>query len=97
MGKLEYDKDIYAAIVETGRLVPLLDGALVKSLSDAEASESERFKVGELKFESKYVFNTRDLDRICRVHAPLDANCWWDECKKNILTVKFYKIPVRGD
>jgi|GEM_PF-7064766 len=95
MRRLKYDKDIYAAIVETGRLVPLLDTDF--GLSDVEAPDCSKFIVGEFEFESKYIFDTTDLGRICRVHAPLKFTCYWEKCKNNILTVKFYDIPVRGE
>ena len=48
----------------------------------------------ELVFASKYVFNTTDLGRIIKVHLPDGANAYSDECKNNVLRVRFYQIPI---
>jgi len=97
MRRLKYDREIYGGIIETGRLVSLAHGDLVKKLSDNEALECERFMVDEFEFESGDRFDETALDRICRVHAPLEANCWWTKLGDDVLRIKFYNIPARGD
>lgn len=93
--KLVYDPDIYSGIIKTGRLVPLFtpSNPELKLLNQEEMQKCADKKVGEeLVFTSKYRFDTTHLDDILRVHTPVDANAYGDECKDNVLKITFYKI-----
>ncbi len=90
---MKYDSTIYHWIAETGRLT---DMGKLEWISSKEPRSLENIKekqIGpDLIFTSEKKFDTRDLSNILKIHAPLEANSYWENCKDNILTVKFYKI-----
>ena len=89
--KIKYDKDTYLSIVETGRLVELA-GDSPRNLSErGEAFNSGNLMSPVLTFSSKHVFDTGDLDKILKVHTPIEATAYSDHCKDNVLTVRFFK------
>ena len=95
MRKLNFDTDTYLAIVETGRLIPL-DWAKIRCLSGHTPEQISRHdleeQVGEdLVFTSKSGLGIRHLNLIVETHFPRNADAYWDSCKKNVLTVRFYK------
>lgn len=90
---MKYDSDIYFWITKTGRLTDL--GKLERiGYREPKYLESIKDKqIGpDLIFVSEKKFDTRDLSKILKVHTPLEANSHWENCKNNILTLKFYKI-----
>ncbi len=88
---IEYDPDVYMAIVETGRLIKGTDN--LRMLDKSELEEIADKQVGyTFVFSSKYIFNTNALDRILKVHTPLEANAFFEQTVNNVLKLKFYKI-----
>ena len=92
MERLKYDAEVYDGIVRHGRLVPLANINL-RSLSN---DDCERFCIADFEFESECGFNVSDITKIICVHAPLEANYRLEKCEGNVLTMKFYNIPVQG-
>jgi len=89
---IEYDLDIYSAIVETGRLVKGADDLRwVHDTSEIEKIADKQIGK-DFVFTNKYVFDTEDLGRILKIHTPLEANAFAESTVNNILTLKFYRL-----
>jgi hypothetical protein len=89
--KIIYDREIYSAIASTEKFSKPEFG--LENLTFSDSVKVFDKQVGEeLIFTSQYIFNTNDLDKILRLHVPSEANAWYDQCKNNILTVRFYKL-----
>jgi len=93
---LEYNPDIYENIIQHGRLAPVdLEKLRVLSRKEVEDFDTIRCLTKILSFSSNQILDTKDIERILRVHTPLDANAYHEEIRNEhhtILNLDFYKI-----
>jgi hypothetical protein len=91
--EIKYDPDTYYHIAGTARLTPH-DARSLENLTDEDAAKLADKQVGPtFKFtrSENWCFDTDDLAKVVKVHAPEGINAWHDKCEDGVLTIKFYK------